>query len=70
VAPSASASRCQIVAVLISGLGFQHRVDVVVQAVERRGLAVDLLPIRRVGRGECLDDGAAADVLLPLDRPL
>jgi hypothetical protein len=47
----------------------EHRVDVAVQSVQGSGLAVDLLPFGRFCRGECLDDGAAADVVLALDRP-
>jgi hypothetical protein len=38
-----------------------------VQAVQRRGLAVDLLPLGRFGRGERLDEGTAADVMAALD---
>jgi hypothetical protein len=52
------------------GVRVDHRVDAVVQPVEGCRLAVDLLPFGRVGGGECLDDGAAADVMVALDRPL
>src|ERR1035438_9491961 len=52
------------------GVCLDHRVDVAVQAVQGCGLAVDLLPFGRVCGCECPDDGAAADVVLALDRPL
>jgi hypothetical protein len=52
------------------GVCVDHRVDVAVQTVQGRWLAVDLLACWRLGGGEGLDDGAAADVMLALDRPL
>jgi hypothetical protein len=51
------------------GVRFDHRVDVTVQTVQGGGFAVGLLARWRVGGGKGLDDSAAADVVLALDRP-
>ncbi|HEX7162467.1 MAG TPA: hypothetical protein VF223_14675 [Trebonia sp.] len=52
------------------GVCVDHRVDAGVQAIQGCWLAVDLLARWRLSGGEGLDDGAAADAALALDRPL